>query len=67
MLLLGLSYRPFRFVIISYQFNISFLACGSIELRVRMSSTTSTNNDHLNEEYTDTTNQIFNTILERLQ
>jgi len=27
----------------------------------------STNNNYLNEEYTDNTNQIFNTILERLQ
>ena len=27
----------------------------------------STNNNYLNEEYTDTTNQIFNTILEHLQ
>jgi len=27
----------------------------------------SMNNNHLNEEYTETTNQIFNTILERLQ
>ena len=26
-----------------------------------------TNNNHLNEEYTETSNQIFNTILEQLQ
>jgi hypothetical protein len=25
------------------------------------------NNNHLNEEYTDTSNQIFNTILKQLQ